>query len=53
LDHHENDSIPIISVSSSVIDFGKIKNNISSTKSLIIKNDGKVIKTIIISIYIK
>ncbi|ORX81114.1 DNase I-like protein [Neocallimastix californiae] len=45
LDHHENDSIPIISVSSSVIDFGKIKNNISSTKSLIIKNDGKVLST--------
>jgi len=43
LDRHENDSIPVLTVSSSVIDFGKITNNISTTKSIIIKNEGKVL----------
>jgi len=45
LDRHENDSIPVINVSSFVLDFGTVTNNISSTKSLIIKNNGKVLST--------
>ncbi|ORX75901.1 DNase I-like protein [Anaeromyces robustus] len=45
LDRHENDSIPVLTVSSFVIDFGKITNNISSTKSIIIKNEGKVLSS--------
>jgi hypothetical protein len=45
LDRHENNSIPVISVSSFILDFGTITNNISSTRSLVIKNDGKVLST--------
>ncbi|OUM69912.1 hypothetical protein PIROE2DRAFT_37867, partial [Piromyces sp. E2] len=45
LDRHENDSIPVITVSSFYVDFGKITNNISTTKTLIIKNEGKVLSS--------
>jgi len=45
LDRHENDSIPVITVSSFYVDFGKVTNNISSTKTLIIKNEGKVLSS--------
>ncbi|ORX44222.1 hypothetical protein BCR36DRAFT_586342 [Piromyces finnis] len=45
LDHHENDSIPVIKVSSILVDFGTITNNISTTKTLIIKNEGKVLSS--------